>query len=384
MTSRGDHRHSTYYFLLPPSAVSVIISHYLSLKRRWSSSSSVCPARRAAEWPPRGGTSGSASVVQLARPFVFLDRVAAVDHHELPGDVAGVVGAEEADELAHLGRRRGAPEGRVLSAGALALGGRARVDPARAHGVDGDPVLRHVERQPAGHAEHPGLGGAVHRFLRIGDHRPGDRRHIDDAAVAPVDHPADDSARHVELGLQVDGDAEVPVLLAHVGEIGEVLIHALDDHAGVVHEHVNAAVAEAVTCHGRIDVLVNNAGMVIEGMDEDFTDFAHMSEKDWDFGIAINLKTQFNVTRTVIGGMIERGYGRIVNVSSVTGPVVANPEESVYCAAKAGVLGMTRGLALDVAKHGITVNAVGPGWINTGSTTEGRVLGAGRGRQAHL
>ncbi len=141
-------------------------------------------------------------------------------------------------------------------------------------------------------------------------------------------------------------------------------------------DEVQKAVAEAVTCHGRIDVLVNNAGMVIEGMDEDFTDFAHMSEKDWDFGIAINLKTQFNVTRTVIGGMIERGYGRIVNVSSVTGPVVANPEESVYCAAKAGVLGMTRGLALDVAKHGITVNAVGPGWINTGSTTEGERAGA--------
>jgi 3-oxoacyl-[acyl-carrier protein] reductase len=141
-------------------------------------------------------------------------------------------------------------------------------------------------------------------------------------------------------------------------------------------DEVRKAVAEAVTCHGRIDVLVNNAGMVIEGMDEDFTDFAHMSEQDWDFGIAINLKTQFNVTRTVIGGMIECGYGRIVNVSSVTGPVVANPEEAVYCAAKAGVLGMTRGVALDVAKHGITVNAVGPGWINTGSTTEGERAGA--------
>jgi 3-oxoacyl-[acyl-carrier protein] reductase len=141
-------------------------------------------------------------------------------------------------------------------------------------------------------------------------------------------------------------------------------------------DEVRTAVADAVTCHGRIDVLVNNAGMVIEGMDEDFTDFAHMSEKDWDFGIAINLKTQFNVTRTVIEGMIERRYGRIVNVSSVTGPVVANPEEAVYCAAKAGVLGMTRGVALDVAKHGITVNAVGPGWINTGSTTEGERAGA--------
>jgi 3-oxoacyl-[acyl-carrier protein] reductase len=139
---------------------------------------------------------------------------------------------------------------------------------------------------------------------------------------------------------------------------------------------VRAAVAEALACHGRIDVLVNNAGMVIEGRDEDFTDFASLSEEQWDFGIAINLKTQFNVTRCVIEGMIERGYGRIVNMSSVTGPVVANPEEAAYCAAKAGVLGMTRGLALDVAKHGITVNAVGPGWIDTGSTTEGERAGA--------
>jgi 3-oxoacyl-[acyl-carrier protein] reductase len=141
-------------------------------------------------------------------------------------------------------------------------------------------------------------------------------------------------------------------------------------------DQVQAAVAEVLRTHGRIDLLVNNAGMVVEGREEDFTDFPSMSEAQWDFGIAINLKTQFNVTRTVIDGMIERGYGRIVNVSSVTGPVVANPQESAYCAAKAGVLGLTRGLALDVAKHGITVNAVGPGWIDTGSTTEGERAGA--------
>ena len=108
-------------------------------------------------------------------------------------------------------------------------------------------------------------------------------------------------------------------------------------------------------------MLVNNAGMVVFGQDEDFAAFQDLSEDQWDFGIAINLKSQFLVTRAVVPHMIERGYGRIVNVSSVTGPVVANPEESAYCAAKAGVLGLTRGLALDVARHGITVNAVGPG-----------------------
>lgn len=151
-------------------------------------------------------------------------------------------------------------------------------------------------------------------------------------------------------------------------------------------EQVRAMVAEIVEHHGRIDVLVNNAGMVVFGQEEAFTAFQDLTEEEWDFGIAINLKSQFNVTRSVVPGMIERGYGRIVNMSSVTGPVVANPEEAAYCAAKAGVLGMTRGLALDVARHGITVNAVGPGWIATGSQAEGEDVGglnAPLGRSAY-
>ncbi len=138
---------------------------------------------------------------------------------------------------------------------------------------------------------------------------------------------------------------------------------------------VQRVVDEALAAHGRIDVLVNNAGMVIYGQDEDFGSFQDLTESQWDFGIAINLKTQFLVTRAVVPHMIERGYGRIVNVSSATGPVVANPQESAYCAAKAGVLGMTRGLALDVAAHGITVNAVGPGWVASGSQAEGEDVG---------
>jgi 3-oxoacyl-[acyl-carrier protein] reductase len=140
-------------------------------------------------------------------------------------------------------------------------------------------------------------------------------------------------------------------------------------------DQVKKAVDEALAFHGRIDVLVNNAGMVIFGQDEAFVPFQELTEEQWDFDIAINLKTQFLVTRAIVPHMIAQGYGRIVNVSSVTGPVVANPEESGYCAAKAGVLGMTRGLALDVARHGITVNAVGPGWIATGSQAEGEDVG---------
>jgi len=181
---------------------------------------------------------------------------------------------------------------------------------------------------------------------------------------------------------QVFADEEVAGLA--VVDIADA-VHACPAHLGARCTSHNAdltkaaevqrAVDEAIAAHGRIDVLVNNAGMVIYGQDEDFGSFQDLTESQWDFGIAINLKSQFLVTRAVVPHMIEQGYGRIVNVSSVTGPVVANPQESAYCAAKAGVLGMTRGLALDVAEHGITVNAVGPGWVATGSQAEGEDVG---------
>jgi len=181
---------------------------------------------------------------------------------------------------------------------------------------------------------------------------------------------------------QVFGEEEVEGLA--IVDIADA-VHACPVHLGshctshtadlTKADQVRRAVDEVLARHGRIDVLVNNAGMVVYGQDEDFVAFQDLTEQQWDFGIAINLKSQFLVTRAVLPRMIERGSGRIVNVSSVTGPVVANPEESVYCAAKAGVLGMTRGLALDVAKHGITVNAVGPGWVATGSQAEGEDVG---------
>ena len=172
-------------------------------------------------------------------------------------------------------------------------------------------------------------------------------------------------------GLAVVDIAEaVHACPAHLGE------HCSSHTADLtVAADVQRVVDEAIAVHGRIDVLVNNAGMVVFGQDEDFAAFQDLTERQWDFGIAINLKSQFLMTRAVVGHMIERGSGRIVNVSSATGPVVANPEESVYCAAKAGVLGLTRGLALDVARHGITVNAVGPGWVATGSQADGEDVG---------
>ena len=125
---------------------------------------------------------------------------------------------------------------------------------------------------------------------------------------------------------------------------------------------------EQVRCDvGDIDVLVNNAGMVQEGGHEAFTPLAELDDAEWHAGIARNLTTCYLVTRRVLPGMLARRRGRIVNVSSVTGPMVSTPGESAYSAAKAGMVGMSRALALEVATQGITVNCVAPGWVATAS-----------------
>lgn len=126
---------------------------------------------------------------------------------------------------------------------------------------------------------------------------------------------------------------------------------------------------------GRIDVLINNAGMSQVGEEEEFATFAEMSHESWDFSIRRNLTICYNVTREVLPHMVEKGYGRIVNVSSVTGPLVSNPGEAGYAAAKAGIAGMSKSIAIEVAKNGIVINNVLPGWIATASQTEGEKAG---------
>lgn len=121
---------------------------------------------------------------------------------------------------------------------------------------------------------------------------------------------------------------------------------------------------------GRIDILVNNAGMAMLGSPEPFAELANMDLASWNLSLARNLTTAFLLTRAVLPGMQARGYGRIVNISSTTGTRGSNPGEAAYSAAKAAMLGMGMGLALEVAKQGITVNSVAPGWIATGSSTD--------------
>jgi acetoacetyl-CoA reductase len=110
--------------------------------------------------------------------------------------------------------------------------------------------------------------------------------------------------------------------------------------------------------HGPIDVLVNNAGITRDGM------FRKMSRADWDAVIETNLTSLFNVTKQVIDDMVDRGWGRIINISSVNGEK-GQFGQTNYSAAKAGMHGFTMALAQEVANKGVTVNTVSPGYIAT-------------------
>jgi 3-oxoacyl-[acyl-carrier protein] reductase len=127
---------------------------------------------------------------------------------------------------------------------------------------------------------------------------------------------------------------------------------------------------------GRIDILVNNAGMTQSGQPFENKTLQNSSFKDWLRQIEITLHTAFLMTRAVLPSMTQRKYGRIVNVSSVTGPLVSNRGSAAYGAAKAAMDGMMRAVAIESARDGITINAVAPGWIATASSTESeRVAG---------
>lgn len=132
----------------------------------------------------------------------------------------------------------------------------------------------------------------------------------------------------------------------------------------------DAMAGAVIDWRGRIDIIVNNAGMVsqLSGWDA-LKSLEELTLADWDEAMRRNLTTTFLTTRALIPAMKANRYGRIINISSTTGTVGAMPEQTTYSSAKAAQVGFTRSLALEVAKSGITVNAVAPGWIATGSAT---------------
>jgi len=129
-------------------------------------------------------------------------------------------------------------------------------------------------------------------------------------------------------------------------------------------------VAASIERWGRLDVVVQNAGMTsITNSQPEAGAIEEMDYALWRASLSRNLDTTFLVAKACLPVMSKTGWGRLVLVSSVSGPVMAMRGEPAYAAAKAGMVGLARALAIDSAPHGITVNAVAPGWIETGSQT---------------
>jgi 3-oxoacyl-[acyl-carrier protein] reductase len=124
---------------------------------------------------------------------------------------------------------------------------------------------------------------------------------------------------------------------------------------------VNAAVAALEQALGPVDILVNNAGVTKDNV------FLRLSDADWDTVLEANLKGAFRTIRAASRGMMKKRWGRIINVSSVVG-LIGNKGQANYAASKAGLLGLTRTIARELATRGITVNAVAPGFIDTEMT----------------
>ena len=148
-------------------------------------------------------------------------------------------------------------------------------------------------------------------------------------------------------------------------EGAEVYAHVADltDRA-----QANELVGAAGAAIGPLDVLVHAAGMVQTGVPAREVRFAELAPEEFERGLAITLATAFHASQAVLPSMVERRYGRIVFVSSVTGPLVTAPGSAPYATAKAAIDGMMRTIAIEHGRDGVTANSVQPGWIATASS----------------
>ncbi|HEX2843065.1 3-oxoacyl-[acyl-carrier-protein] reductase [Hyphomicrobium sp.] len=173
------------------------------------------------------------------------------------------------------------------------------------------------------------------------------------AGVARAFHKA--GAEVAISGRQVD---KLETLAKELGDRVHVVPCDLADKAAVA-----KLIDEAAAKLGRVDILVNNAGLTKDNL------FMVMKDEQWDDVIAVNLTSTFMLMRAATRHMLrsKTGYGRIVNVSSVSG-IIGNPGQGNYAASKAGMIGMTKSLAREVANRGITANCIAPGFIQTAMT----------------
>jgi len=178
-----------------------------------------------------------------------------------------------------------------------------------------------------------------------------------------------------ELGARVLLTSTTERIHQRAEELNALGITAIGIPADLTREEdAGAVLGMCVAEFSSVDILINNAGMTsvtssAGGGNAESGSVTEMSVDDWQASLSRNLDTVFHMSRAALPQMRMTGHGRIVNVASVTGPVMAMRHEAAYAAAKAGVVGLTRSLAIDEAPHGITVNAVAPGWIATGSQT---------------
>jgi 3-oxoacyl-[acyl-carrier protein] reductase len=148
-------------------------------------------------------------------------------------------------------------------------------------------------------------------------------------------------------------------LEALAGELGG-RVHALPCNLGDKAQ-VEALVPAAEAAMGQVDILINNAGITRDGL------FMRMKDEDWEEVLAVNLTSAFRLSRACLKGMMKRRFGRIVSITSVVG-VTGNPGQGNYAASKAGMIGMSKSLAGEVASRNITVNCVAPGFIQSPMT----------------
>lgn len=176
-----------------------------------------------------------------------------------------------------------------------------------------------------------GIGGAIAKFL----HKQG--------AVVALNGRKKDALESLQKEL---------------GDRAHVVVGSLDDA-----DKTDAVIKEAEEKMGQIDILVNNAGLTRDGLT------MRMKDEDWQTVLDVNLTSAFRLSRAVMRGMMKRRWGRIINITSIVG-VTGNPGQANYCASKAGMIGMSKSMAAEIANRNITVNCVAPGFIKTAMTDE--------------